>query len=169
MKLTRSGSLSIPWGVAAAVGLLACTVGVRADTVSISVPSTISFDVTDITKTTTGTPNPFVIAFWNAQLASGDDLVFNVMASAPVLTIAGGTSTIPVGDVNWTITANSGSPQNGTGVLSTSSTTVWTSAAVAANGRGRADLVWTLLPPPPGISAGSYSVTGQWLITEGSN
>jgi hypothetical protein len=120
----------------------------------------ITFQVTDISVTTPGSPNPARVSFTDGVLALGNRLQISVSANAANFTTPGSGTAIPVGKLSWTIAGAS----NGTGSPGTLSfgafTTVFQSNVDAIN--GYADLGWRLAPPPAGIRAGNHTLTITW-------
>jgi hypothetical protein len=58
----------------AIVGIMAWAAGASAaaqETVNIEMPSLVSFPVTDVTRSTSGAPDPATISFSNANLSPG--------------------------------------------------------------------------------------------------
>lgn len=131
------------------------------ETVSIAVPSAVSFSVTDVSSSTPGSPNPTTISFSNAVLLSGKALRVSVQADASAFTPPNGSS-IPVSKVSWsTVGAAGGTGWNGT-LSATSYTLVFQSDPSPTS--GHADLAWTLAAPGSGIRAGVHQLTIRWKV-----
>jgi hypothetical protein len=132
-----------------------------ADTVDISIPSSLAFVVWDIAAPSTGSPDPFHIGFENANLTSGNRLKITVKANGPNFTSAVGSS-IPAGNASWT-TANAVGGAGSGGTLSSSAyTQVFLSSTNPSS--GGVDLLWTLAAPGQGVKAASHSLTITWKI-----
>lgn len=131
------------------------------ETVRITVPSAVSFAVTDVSRSTTGVPSTARISFSDAILIPGRALRVSLKADAAAFTPPSGSS-IPASNVSWTTAgANGGTGSNGT--LSTSSyVLVFQSAPVTLS--GYVDLGWTLAAPGSGIRAGSHQLTIRWKV-----
>jgi hypothetical protein len=132
------------------------------ETVSISFPAAVSFGVTNISATTTGTPNPSVIRFSNQILLPVHALRISVKAETADFTPPGGTTKIPASKASWTTSnANHGIGSNGT-LSSVSYSVVF--VGQKNNQPGGIDLTWTLAPPPSGIRAGTHTLTLRWKV-----
>ena len=140
--------------------LLYTAVGALAATVSVTVPSTVSFSVTDVHVATTGSPNPCQISFADGSLGTGERLQIGVKANAADFTTPGSGLAIAASKVSWTVTG----AQNGTGYAGTLSfvdfTTVFQSVADPTS--GSVNLVWRLAAPGGGIRAGNHALTLTW-------
>jgi hypothetical protein len=131
------------------------------ETVSIAVPSTVSFEITDVSRATSGAPNPTTISFSNANLTLGKALRVSVQAGSPGFTPPSGLS-IPASNVSWTnMGASGGTGWNGT-LGSFSYTLVFQSDPARTS--GHVDLEWTLAAPGSGIRAGNHQLTIRWKV-----
>jgi hypothetical protein len=140
---------------------LCCARPVFADSVDVNIPSFLGFDVQDVTQATTGSPDPFTVAFSNAVLTSGNTLRISVIASAPSFTPPAGPA-IPVSNVTWTPTGavhGSGNPGTLSGTVYSD---VYDSAANATS--GSVNLSFSLAAPGGGIRAGNHTVSATWKI-----
>src|SRR5262245_37857391 len=83
-------------------------------TVTVTVPTGISFDVRDVSVATAGTPATTQFTFSNPKFfAKTEQLKVSVQADAS--TFAGpGTTRIPATKVSWTASTSSGTASNGT-------------------------------------------------------
>jgi hypothetical protein len=157
---TRSLALRIAMlGIAAwaAAGVSAAA----QETVSIAMPSAVSFSVTDVSRNTTGSPSPTTISFSNASLNSGKALRVSVQADAAAFTPPGGPS-IPASKVSWsTLGAAGGTGWNGT-LSSTSYTLVFQSDPSPTS--GHVDVEWTLAAPGSVIRAGIHQLVIRWKV-----
>ena len=138
-----------------------CCGAASAESVDITVPTSVGFNVTDITQSTTGSPNPTAFSYTNADLALGHALRISVKANAPEFTSPGGT-TIPASSVSW-ITS---SPVNGAGfngTLSSASYTVVYQSQINPSS-GTVDLAWSIPAQGTGIRAGDHSLSLSWKV-----
>jgi hypothetical protein len=131
------------------------------ETVTIAVPPVVSFSVTDVSRSTTGSPSPTTISFSQASLTFGKALRVSVQADASGFTPPNGAS-IAAAKVSWiTVGAGSGTGSNGT-LSATSYTLVFQSNPSPTS--GHADLEWTLAAPGSGIRAGIHQLTIRWKL-----
>jgi hypothetical protein len=131
------------------------------ETVSIVVPSAVSFSVIDVTQSTSGGPNPATISFSNATLKAGRALRVSVQADGAAFTPPSGSS-IPTSNVSWTtVGAAGGTGWNGT-LGSSSYALVFQSDPTKTS--GHVDLAWTLAAPGSGIRAGLHQLTIRWKL-----
>jgi hypothetical protein len=131
------------------------------ETVSITVPSTLSFQVTDVSRTTSGAPNPATISFSNATLIPGRALRISVQAGSAGFTSPSGPG-IPASKVSWTnLGAGGGTGWNGT-LGSSFYALVFQSDPARTS--GHVDLGWTLAAPGSGIRAGDHQLTIRWKV-----
>lgn len=157
MTLFSAGSLVVrAITLAVAVSGAAVASADAQESVSISVPMAVSFAVTDVSQSTSGTPNVTTISY-NASLDPGKALRVSVQADAAAFTPPGGPS-IPAANVSWNVVG-----ANESGPLSSSSFTLvfqsepgWPS--------GDVNLEWTLAAPGSGIRAGSHQLTIRWRV-----
>jgi hypothetical protein len=146
--------------VLAVVAATAATAAAQ-DTVTISVPLAVSFQVPDVSRNTGGTPNVSTINFSNANLGAGKALRVSVRSDAAAFTPPGGAS-IPASNVSWTnLGANGGIGWNGT-LSSSSYMLVYQSDPTRTS--GYIDLGWTLAAPGAGIRAGSHQLMLRWKV-----
>jgi hypothetical protein len=132
------------------------------ETVSVSFPAAVSFSVTNVSATTTGSPNPSVIRFSNQILLPAHALRISVKADTADFTPPGGTTKIPASKASWT-TSN---PNHGIGSNGTLSSASYSIVFVGQKNPqpGGVDLTWTLAPPPSGIRAGTHTLTVRWKV-----
>jgi hypothetical protein len=131
------------------------------ETVSISVPMAVSFQVTDVSRSTGGSPGVTTISFSNANLGAGKALRVSVQSDAAAFTPPSGSS-IPVANVSWNnLGANGGIGWNG--ILSSSSFALVFQSDPGRTS-GHVDLGWTLAAPGSGIRAGSHQLTLRWKL-----
>jgi hypothetical protein len=131
------------------------------DTVTIAVPSFVSFSVTDVTSSTTGAPSPSTIGFSSANLTIGKALRVSVLAAAAAFTPPGGAG-IPGSKVSWTLLgASGGTAMSGT-LSSSSYGLVFQSNPGTAS--GHVDLAWSLAAPGSGVRAGNHHLVIRWKV-----
>jgi hypothetical protein len=130
------------------------------ETVSITVPPSVGFSVTDVTRSTSGAPSPTRISFSGASLNTGKTLRLSVQAGSAGFTPPSGAS-IPASNVSWTnLGASGGTGSNGT--LGSFYTLVFQSNPLTVS--GYVDLEWTLAAPGSGIRAGNHQLTIRWKV-----
>lgn len=129
------------------------------ETASISVPLAISFPVTDVSRSTSATPNVTTISFSNANLNSGNALRVSVQSDAAAFTPPSGSS-IPVANVSWNNLGTNG----GVGGTLSSSSFALVFQSEPGQSSGQVDLGWTLAAPGSGIRAGSHQLTIRWKL-----
>jgi hypothetical protein len=146
-------------GIAALAGSAQPTIA--QETVSITVPSVVSFAVTDVTRGTTGAPDPATISFSSANLLPGRALRVSVQASGSGFTPPSGPA-IPSSNVSWTNLGAAG----GTGWSGTLGSSLYTLVFQSDPARtsGHIDLEWTLAAPGSGIRAGNHQLTIRWKV-----
>jgi hypothetical protein len=131
------------------------------ETVTIAVPSFLSFSVTDLTSITNGGPSPSSVSFSAASLTAGKAVRVSVIADAAAFTPPGGPG-IPVAKVSWRVLgANRGTGANGT--LSSSSYGL-VFQANPATASGHVDLAWSLAALGSGIRAGNHQLMIRWKV-----
>jgi hypothetical protein len=141
----------IVWATASAAG--------AQETVTIAMPSFVTFSVTDLTSSTNGAPSPSSVSFSAASLIGGKALRVSVTADAAAFTPPGGPG-IPVAKVSWRILgANGGIGANGTLSASSYSLVFQANPATAS---GHVDLAWSLAALSGGIRAGTHQLTIRW-------
>lgn len=131
------------------------------ETVGISVPLAVDFQVSDVSRSTNGAPSVTRVAFSNASLTPGKALRVSVQADTTAFTPPGGAS-IPASHVAWTNLGENGG-------LGTSGTLGASSYALVLQGNqmatsGFIDLGWTLAAPGSGIRAGTHQLTIRWKV-----
>lgn len=131
------------------------------ETVTIGMPSFVSFLVTDLASTTNGAPSPSVVNISGASLTTGKALRVSVIADTAAFTPPSGPG-IPIAKVSWQVLgANGGTGANGT--LSASSYGL-VFQANPATASGHVDLAWSLAALGTGIRAGNHQVTIRWKV-----
>jgi hypothetical protein len=131
------------------------------ETVSISVPMAVSFEVADVSRGTSGSPQLTTISLSNVALSPGRALRVSVQADSAAFTPPGGAS-IPASRVSWNnLGANGGVGLNGTLGSSFFALVFQGDPAMTS---GRIDLGWTLAAPGSGIRAGTHQLTIRWKV-----
>jgi len=131
------------------------------ETVNISVPGSITYNVFDTGSSTRGFPNPTTISFTDARLLASNALRISMRADTASFTGPNGVA-IPASCISWsTSSAQGGTGSNGT-LSSTSYTQVFQSNLNPAS--GSVDITWTLSTPPGGIRSGVYSIAVHWEL-----
>jgi hypothetical protein len=131
-------------------------------TVNVTVPAFVSFAVTNVKVSTTGSPNPFTVSFTGADHFGGLAFRISVKAVASSFTPPAGSS-IPASKVSWSIVgAQSGTGYNGT-LSSTAYTIVYQSVLAPSSGSVR--LAWSLAAPDAsGLRAGNHTLSLTWRL-----
>ena len=145
----------------AGVGLLVPGLG-HAETVDITLPAAISFNVFNVNSTTTGSPNPASVSFTNTSLDSGRHLKISVAADTANFSTPGSGTAIPANKISWTTSSPvGGSGSDGT-LSDTAYTTLFTSNADPSS--GSVNVQWSLATLPAGVAAGNHTLTLRWKL-----
>ena len=131
------------------------------ESVTVSLPGTVSFTVATVNTSTTGTPAPTRVTFSNAFLLPLKVLRFSVKADASSFTGSGGTP-IPATKVTWTVSNASGGNGSGGQLSAGGYTQVFQSSQLT--GSGEFDVTWTLGAPGTGTAAGTHTLVLRWRI-----
>jgi hypothetical protein len=139
-----------------------CASAAAQETVNITVPAAVFFNVTDVSVSTSGAPSSTRVSFSNATLGS-KFLRVSVQPDVAAFTPPNGSGiSIPASKVSWTIAGqNGGVGSNGT-LSSFSSALVFQSNP--ATPEGYVDLGWTLAASGSGIRAGNHQLTIRWKL-----
>lgn len=128
------------------------------ETVDITVPSFVTFQVTDVSLTSTDLST--TVRFANAVLEAGRVLRISVIADTTAF--SGPRGSIAASSVSWTVSnAQGGFGSNGT-VSASTYTEVFRSQIDTAS--GGVDLRWTLGPPGTDVLASTYDLALRWKI-----
>jgi hypothetical protein len=146
--------------VAGVIAAAAVRVAGAQETVTISIPPTVSFHVTDIGRTTTGTPAVSTIGFSNAALGA-KVLRVSVQPDAVAFTPPAGPA-IPASLVSWHNLGASGGI-GADGMLSSLSYVLMFQSDPGRTS-GHLEVEWRLAPPSVGIRAGSHQLTLRWKV-----
>lgn len=143
--------------------LLAARDACAQHTVSVTVPTGVSFAVRDVTATTAGTPATTQVTFSNPRnFAKTEQLRVSVQADSA--TFAGpGTTHIATSKVSWIASTSSGTASNGT-LAAGSYTQVYVSPSNLKNSStGSVTLSWSLAPvAAAGLRSGTHTLTIRW-------
>lgn len=154
---------------AARVGLLVvgCAVLVPraapAQSVAVTVPAGVSFNVIDASASTSGAPSPTAVSYSQPALfARSQQLKVSVQAAATDFSGPGSTH-IAASKVSWTAAAASGTASNGT-LSSTAYTQVYLSPNNLKSGStGTVNVTWTLAAvAAAGLRSGTHTVSVRW-------
>lgn len=149
-------------GAVLAIALLGISVRAQAqESVTISLPSAVSFPVGSVSTSTTGSPDPTTVEFSTAILVPGRALRISVMADGSNLS-GPGAATIPVAAVSWNVSSVTGGVGSNGTLSATSYTQVFQSSILT--GSGRFDVTWTMAAPGAGILAGMFTQNLRWKI-----
>jgi hypothetical protein len=150
-------------GCAVIAALLGLTRTAGAQTVTITVPAAVSFNVIDVAASTSGVPNLVTVNYSNPLLfPNSAKLKVSVRADASAFSGPGVTH-IDAAKVSWTATATNGTASNGT-LSSAAYGEVYRSPAnLKATSTGSVSLHWTLAPvAAAGLRAGTHTLTVRW-------
>ena len=147
--------------LAGAVVLAVSGAAAAQDTVSIGVPSFVGFLVTDVTRSTSGSPGPTTVSFSSASLGPGKALRVSVHADTATFAPPSGPG-IPASKVSWSSAGASGGIGM-SGTLSSSSDALVFQSDPARTS-GHVDLEWTLAAPGAGIRAGNHQLSIRWKV-----
>ena len=156
----KTARLSVLAAAVLALGSLAAAA--PTPTVNVTVPAFVSFAVTNVNVSTTGSPNPFTVSFTDANHFNKLAFRISVKAVASSFTPPSGPS-IPASKVSWSIvSAQSGTGYNGT-LSSTAYTIVYQSVLEPSSGSVR--LTWSLAAPgASGLRAGNHTLSLSWRL-----
>jgi hypothetical protein len=130
-------------------------------TATVTLPVGVSFNVTDVSASTSGAPDPSRISFTVPKtFPSNQSLVISVRADAA--SFAGPGTVHPASSqASWTATATTGTVSGGT-----LSATAYTQVFRKNNpNSGSIDLRWTLGPiAAAGLRAGTHTLAVRWKI-----
>jgi hypothetical protein len=131
-----------------------------AQTVTVTVPPSVTFNVTNVGVDTLGNPAPVRVSFSGVLLLNV--LRISIKADAPGFTPPSPSTAIPSSNVRWTTSNASG----GAGSNGSVSSAVWTqlfqSTLLATS--GRVDVTFRLGAPGGGIRAGTHTLTLRYKL-----
>jgi uncharacterized membrane protein YgcG len=132
-----------------------------AQTVTMSVPAAVTFNVTNVAVDTIGNPAPVRVSVSGLLLLTS--VRISIKADASAFTPPSPSLSIPASRVRWTVSNASG----GTGSNGSVSSTAWTQLFQSGgllSGGGRVDVTWRLGAPGGGIRAGSHTLTIRYKV-----
>lgn len=135
----------------------------QAQTLAVTVPPGVSFNVIDVSASTSGVPNLVTVAYSNPlTFQNSQQLRISVRADSTTFT-GPGTTHPAAASVSWTATSSSGTATNGT-LSSVSYSEVYRSPTkLKPSNTGSASLHWTLAPiAAAGLRAGTHTLTVRW-------
>jgi hypothetical protein len=132
------------------------------DKVDVTIPTSVTFVVNNISASTTGAPASFTVSFSNAKLKNTDALRISVKASAANFTPPNGTTTIPASNVAWTISSAVGGTGSGGTLSDTQFTQVYQSNVDPSS--GSVQITWRLTGAPAGIRSGTHTLNLTWKL-----
>lgn len=129
------------------------------ESVTVTLPTSVSFTVSNVGTATAGSPATTRAAFTNATLLP--DRLVRISVRADTERFSNGTDTFAASLVSWGIAGTT----NGTGLSGVLSAASWTPVFEGyLNGtEGAADLRWTL-DAPGRTRAGAHTLSVRWLI-----
>ena len=151
--------LAVGAGVLAACGVVAAPPIIAQESLQISVPPLVVFQVADVSMDVIGSPDPAPVTFGNAMLISGNVVRLSVKAEGSLVGPSG--VTIPAGLVSWT-TSNASGGIGLNGELSSASYVMVFEGQLAATSGG-VNVRWSLGGPSV-MRAGDYTVTLRWKV-----
>jgi hypothetical protein len=147
--------------LSAAAALAFASLADAQETVRITIPSSVTFNVSDVSRSTTGDPAPTVASYTDAQLVALHRLRVSVKADAVSFTAPGGAA-IPASNLSWTTSAAQGGTASSGTVSASAYRLLYESNLLPMS--GSVDVTWTLAAPGPGIRAGVHSLTLRWKV-----
>jgi hypothetical protein len=149
-------------GIPIALALWSTPAAAQNERVTVTVPTTVTFYVQNVSVSTTGALSPSTFSFTNLHLAHGHSLRVSVKAGAVNFASPGGTA-IPSSYVSWTVSgASNGTGSNG--ALNSAFFTQIYQSVVDLKKSGSVNITWRLAPPPAGIRAGTHTLTITWKL-----
>ena len=135
----------------------------QAQTVIVTVPAGASFNVSDVSASTTGTPNPVTVSF-STPLLFLNNQKLKISVRADSATFGGpGTTHIAASAVSWTATASNGNPSNGTLSSAAYGEVYRSQANLNLFSTGSVSVRWTLGPiAAAGLRSGTHTLTVRW-------
>lgn len=149
------------WIIPAVVLMIAAAGQSFSTTANVTLPSALTFNVTNVNAATTGTPNPCT-ASYDTELPGSDEVWISIQADAANFTRPGaGGGSIPASSVTWTVVATHGVGPSGT-LSNTYNWTVLESESIYTN--GSAAVTFTLAAPGTGVRAGTHTLSCTWKV-----
>ena len=161
-SLSRGAPIAVSaWLLAIAWWLGSSTpVAAVLDSVKVTLPMSVSFAVTNVSASTTGSPSPTAVSFSNAVLVLTTKVRLSVKADGDFVPPSG--RAIPAALVSWTTS----SPVQGVGSNGTLSVTAYGQLFEGSPNKtsGSVDVTWALAPPGTPLRAGIHSLTMRWKV-----
>ena len=129
--------------------------------VTVSTPTAVTFAVSDVSRTTAGSPDVTRIAFSNVALTPGHGLRLSVKADTAAFVGPGGAG-IPATKVSWT-RLGAGNGEGMSGALSASTYGLVFQSDPSPTS-AHVDVGWTLAAPGSGVRAGVHDLTIRWKV-----
>jgi hypothetical protein len=160
------GNKSLRVRSACAVLLAVLAAPVQADSVTVVVGSSTSFNITNIAGSSSASPT-VTVSYSSASLASGNRLQISVKANSANFSTTKGSS-IAANKVSWTVSGSSG---GGSGFSGTLSSTSWTPVFITNRNptSGSVSLQFSLGAPGSGIKAVTQTLGLQWQLSSTSS
>jgi hypothetical protein len=130
------------------------------ETVSVSTPAFVAFNVIDVGSSSTGSPSSARVSFSSANLTPGHRLRISVMADSADFSPPSSGGTINSSLASWTVTGSQGGTGSSGTVSHSSFSQVFESAVDPVS--GSVDLRFTLSATGSGIRAGDHDLPLRW-------
>jgi hypothetical protein len=127
--------------------------------VLISLPAGVTFNVSNVNQSTTGSPNPTTVSFTIVNLLLFHVLRASIKADADFTPPSG--TAIPASRVSWTTTGADGAVGT-SGTLGNASYSQVFQTNSGLLDSGSIGVRWTLSAPGTGVRAGNHTVTVRW-------
>lgn len=134
-------------------------VALAQESATVTLPTSVSFTVSNVSAASAGSPATTRAAFSNATLLP--DRLVRISVRAETATFDSAGNTFPASLISWTIAG----ANNGTGLAGSVSATSWTPVfeGYVNSTQGAADLTWTLSAPGR-TRAGTHTLALRWKI-----
>ena len=130
------------------------------ETVSVSAPTFVTFNVIDVGSASTGSPSSARVSFSSANLTPGYRLRISVMADSADFSPPSSGGTIDSSLVSWTVTGSQGGTGSSGTISYSSFTQVFESGVDPVS--GSVDLRFSLSSTGSGIRAGNHGLSLRW-------
>lgn len=151
----------LAYAAALVVGIGLADTASAQESVTISLPATVTFTVSDVSSATVADIDPVTVQFSGAVLNPSRVLRISVIADASTLAGPGG-SAMPVSAVSWTVSGAVGGSGTSGALSSSSYSRVFQSNQSAVS--GGFDLSFTLAAVPGTLRAGNHTVRLRWKL-----
>jgi hypothetical protein len=130
--------------------------------VTVSVPPSVSFSVSDVGSPTHGTPATTQVTYSTA-IGFTTAQKLNISVQPMAATFAGPSTGIAASKVSWTASASSGNPSNGTLAFGSYTNVYRSPNKQLPTSSGTITLAWTMgALPASGLRSGTYTLTVRW-------